>query len=236
MNFYASLQAGRSHGTVHRYMRYLRALLFWLVERQVITGNPAASLRLPVVRQTRREMFCTREQRDHLLACAEGEGQRDIRFVLMAGFYLGLRINEIVNCRWGWFQGAGGLGHCVVSGEVDGFATKSRKSRTVPLHPVFQSYLQELKQGGMSDFVVRPEKVQGKQWLRWDPRVPFNAVCAAAGLEWVTPHVMRHTFGSLHAMAGTPEIKIRRWMGITQATLDRHYSGLSPGDPDASSI
>lgn len=47
---------------------------------------------------------------------------------------------------------------------------------------------------------------------------------------------MRHTFGSLHAMEGTPELKIRRWMGITQQTLDRHYAGLSPDDVDVAVI
>jgi hypothetical protein len=47
---------------------------------------------------------------------------------------------------------------------------------------------------------------------------------------------MRHTFGSLHAIAGTPELKIRRWMGITQQTLDRHYAGLSPDDADVGAI
>ena len=108
----------------------------------------------------------------------------------------------------------------------------------VPLHPVFRAYLAGLprEEGDAEAFLLHPDKKQGKQWLRWDPRKGFKALTAACGLKWVTPHTMRHTFGSLHAMAGTPELKIRRWMGITQQTLDRHYSGLSPDDADAAAI
>lgn len=232
MAFYAAMQDGRTHGTVHQYLRYLRAVFFWLKERNAVVENPAAQLRLPVVRQTRRDRFCTPAERDALLAACNRE---DIRFVLMCGFYVGMRINEIVNARWRWFSAK----TCTIQGEHKGvgtFETKTRKSRMVPLHAVFADYLSGLTRGDDDAFVLHPEKKQGKQWLRWDPRKGFKALTKACGVPWVTPHTMRHTFGSLHAMAGTPELKIRRWMGITQATLDRHYAGLSHEDPDVDGI
>jgi integrase len=237
MEFYGYLQIDRTHATVHQCIRYVRALFYWLLEHQVVKGNPAARLRLPVVRQTRRDQFCTAEERGRILeACPES--LPELRFVFMAGFYLGMRINEIVNCRWNWFHGGARNGHCVIQSEAKGgtFETKTRGVRTVPLHPVFVDYLAGLERGRVDDYVIKPAKQQGKQWLRWDPRHHFDQVVASCGLEWVTPHTMRHTFGSLHAMAGTPELKIRRWMGITQATLDRHYAGLSPDDADVGAI
>lgn len=106
----------------------------------------------------------------------------------------------------------------------------------VPYHNVFRDYLGTLERGKPGDWVLKPEKRPGKSPLRWDPRVPFGNLCRSCGLTWVTFHTMRHTFGSLHAMEGTPELKIRRWMGITQATLDRHYAGLSHEDTDVDSI
>jgi len=229
MAFYAQLQGARTHGTVHRYLRYVRALFFWLIDQRVVGENPAARLRLPVVVQSRRDQFCSKVERDRLLLAAEENPE--VQFVMMCGFFLGLRINEIVNARWGWFE----EGHCLVRSD-DGFRTKTGKARMVPYHSRFAAFIRSLPTGEPEAYVLRPEKKKGKAPLRWDPRVPFSAVCRACGLEWVTPHTMRHTFGSLHAMAGTPELKIRRWMGITQQTLDRHYAGLAPDDAAVSAI
>jgi integrase len=237
MGFYGKLnESGVTHATVHQQMRYLRSLFYWLLEREVVKENPAARLRLPVVRQTRRDGFCTREERDRVMtACPED--RPDLKFVLMAGFYLGMRINEIANCRWDWFPL--GAGYCVIQSDekkTGSFETKTRCSRTVPLHPLFTAFLSSLQRGDGADYILHPNKKQGKQWLRWDPRRPFTILMRACELAWVTPHTMRHTFGSLHAIAGTPELKIRRWMGITQQTLDRHYAGLSPDDADVGAI
>ena len=66
-----------------------------------------------------------------------------------------------------------------------------------------------------SPFMLHPEVEQGKWRYRWDPVRPFKKLVKAQGLDWVGFHTMRHTFGSLHAIAGTPEVKVRRWMGIT---------------------
>ena len=237
MGYYGTLkESGVTHATVHQQMRYLRSLFYWLLEREVVKENPAARLKLPVVRQTRRDGFCTKDERDRLIvACPED--RPDLKFVLMSGFYLGMRINEIVNCRWDWF--AANSGHCVIQSDEKGtgsFETKTRRTRTVPIHPLFAAFMSGLKRGEGSEYILHPDKKQGKQWLRWDPRRPFRILMKECELEWVTPHTMRHTFGSLHAMAGTPELKIRRWMGITQQTLDRHYTGLSTDDTDVGAI
>lgn len=227
MAWYASLQEGRTHGTVHRYMRYARAFFYWLVERKAVSDNPAAKLRLPVVVQSKRDKFCTRAERDLIVSTVEGE----IKFVVMCGFYLGMRIKEIVSTRWRWFED----GHIMIFSD-DEFRTKTGKARMVPYHPVFRAYLAGLERGKGDQWVLRPDQQPGKGRLRWDPRVPFEKLMRDCGVPWVTPHTMRHTFGSLHAMAGTPELKIRRWMGITQATLDKHYAGLSPDDLHVSAI
>jgi hypothetical protein len=49
-------------------------------------------------------------------------------------------------------------------------------------------------------------------------------------LSWVTPHVMRHTFGSLLAIAGESLAKISEWMGDDPRVTDRHYLHFKEGD------
>ncbi|MBP7949007.1 MAG: site-specific integrase [Verrucomicrobiales bacterium] len=221
--WYAGCANGRrSNSTLHQFYRYVRAFLNWLVEMRIIRENPASRLAVPAPSQSRRELFCTTAQRDAIVnACVRD----DLRFVLLAGFFMGLRINEIVNCRWSWFSSD--LSVCTVQNSA-GFTTKSGRERTMPVHSKVREFLQRQPRG--DGYILAPKKVQGKNWLRWDPVVPFKLLVRECGLPWVSFHVMRHTFGSLHAMAGTPEIKIRRWMGITQATWERHYAGLAPDD------
>jgi integrase len=47
-------------------------------------------------------------------------------------------------------------------------------------------------------------------------------------MEWVTPHVLRHTWASLAAMAGKPMQDIAAVMGDTIKTIEAHYLHLSP--------
>jgi site-specific recombinase XerD len=51
-------------------------------------------------------------------------------------------------------------------------------------------------------------------------------------MNWVTPHVMRHTFASLLASQGCSLFKIAKWLGDTETTTANHYAHLMPTDPD----
>ena len=52
------------------------------------------------------------------------------------------------------------------------------------------------------------------------------------GLEWVTPHVMRHTFASLLASEGVSIYKITLWLGDDVRVVQKHYAKLLPKDED----
>jgi integrase len=86
----------------------------------------------------------------------------------------------------------------------------------------------------------------GGKWAkyRYDFRKPFADYIKGYGegkrlgaaklapsqdLSWITPHIMRHTFASLHASAGTSIYKIAKWLGDG---VQRHYAKLSPSDED----
>ena len=50
--------------------------------------------------------------------------------------------------------------------------------------------------------------------------------------EWVTPHIMRHTFASLLASAGVSIFKIAQWLGDDVRVTQKHYAKLLPKDED----
>jgi integrase len=59
-------------------------------------------------------------------------------------------------------------------------------------------------------------------------RKPFEAACRAAGLDGVTPHVLRHTFGSKLAMAGVDPRTIQELGGWRSLAMVQRYTHLTP--------
>lgn len=56
----------------------------------------------------------------------------------------------------------------------------------------------------------------------------FKRFTTEIGAPWITPHVLRHTWGSLRAMEGLPLYDIAKGMGDTVATVERNYLHLTP--------
>jgi len=68
-----------------------------------------------------------------VLEAGEKHGD-NILLVFALGIYAGLRKNEIVNARWGWFE----FDQNTITLRSHGdFALKDRESRTVPMHRMF---------------------------------------------------------------------------------------------------
>ena len=57
---------------------------------------------------------------------------------------------------------------------------------------------------------------------------PFARFADDIGVKWVTPHVLRHSWGSLRAMEGHSLYDIAQAMGDTVATIEATYLHLSP--------
>lgn len=81
-------------------------------------------------------------------------------------------------------------------------------------------------------FLVYPTKVQGRGRYRYDFRKPFEEYAASKGFRWLKPHIMRHTFASLLAIAGVSIFKIAQWLGDDVRVVERHYAHLHPQDLD----
>lgn len=91
--------------------------------------------------------------------------------------------------------------------------TKSKRDRTVPIHPRLREYLLE------------------------GPRLPvycysemgrrFRRVCGELGWSGVSPHTLRHTFAAHCAMQGIPLDTLRNWLGHTDLKVTQIYLHLA---------
>jgi len=215
--------------SIESYGMIIRGFCGWLVEENKLRENPAGFIKAKISTSAKRRRFCRREQVDLLISgCADLE----LKFILYCGFHAGLRKGEIVQARPEWFDLRLNIIHVT---ESETWKPKDKDKRTIPLTTAFKKFLEEEMaiDGELPlPFLICPDKVQGKARYRYDFRKPFEEYVEAKGYEWLTPHVMRHTFASLLAIAGVSIFKIAQWLGDDVRVVERHYAHLLPQDSD----
>jgi site-specific recombinase XerD len=238
--FYNEERQRVTESTAQGYMMCLRSFFGWLhKERKVIAKNPSKDISMGRWDYGTKANFCSPEVRDALLegwktipATIMAKTQaREIGFVVHAGFEAGLRKNEIIECRPDWFNLKS---RSLRVKKTETFRPKDREARSIPLTDVFIAFLEKFPMKGQ--WCIAPECQRGKSRYRYDFKRPFEKYLACMGkeigqdLSWVTPHIMRHTFASLLAIAGESLHKISVWLGDDPRVVDRHYAHLRDGD------
>jgi integrase/recombinase XerD len=214
-----------SESTAQTYLFRCRSFFKWAYKTQLLIENPTSRVQIGRLPPPRRRPFATDEQRKFLITNAPQDRQ-DIKFMLYAGFYAGLRKNEISSARTTWFNLEQGS---ITVPDRDGeFQSKDRQERTIPLAPSFLAFLRtyEVDPG---DFMVGQGKAKrGASIYRYNIRKPFEKYVTSQDMAWVTPHIMRHTFASLLASKGESIYKIAKWLGDDVRTTQKHYAKLLP--------
>ena len=249
------MQRGLSAATISAYVARLRAFFAWAMAERLCKVNPAKGLAMPKNLPTRSERYCTKEEREMILAACPGD-RPDLALILWLGFFAGLRRREIDQARRDWVDLAAGV---IQVRTTETFAPKSNRGvRTIRLSPrlfdFLSAYLERAPErprrlrkgdGGErkliampaarpDDYLVRPDKLPGRKIktrgklanrYRFDARRPFRDLVGGIGLGWVGFHTMRHTFATLHALAGTPLTTLAKELGEEAETTFHHYVG-----------
>ena len=243
--------AGKAPSTILGYMMGIRSLFSWLLAKKRITSNPCEK-----IEYGRREygakdrhaeegdapLYCPAPLRDKLLTgwrtipatVLEPEKAKLVAFVLHAGFEAGMRKNEIIEARPAWFFLEGKNSMRIA--KTNTFTPKGKDSRTIPMTTVLADFLKEFLQGHKGTWCIAPEKMRGRSKYRFDFNKSYRRYLAHMGKEletdlmWINPHVMRHTFGSLLAIAGESLYKIAKWMGDSPEVVATHYAHLQADD------
>jgi len=203
--------AGRLPGTVLRELGTLRAALHWAKREKWITTAP--DFRMPVKQPAPRDRWLTREEAAALLgACTTPH----VRLFVLLALSTGARKEAIAELTWDRVDLARGI--------VDFGMGHGNKRRTVV--PISGKALDEIR----GAFEVRTTGYV----LEWggrsagDVKIAFGKACRRAGLERVTPHVLRHTAATWMVMAGIELEEVARFLGTTKEMIERVYGKHSP--------
>jgi integrase len=138
--------------------------------------------------------------------------------------YTGLRRNELRHLRWRDIDFAGGKIHVT---QYEGFETKSRKDRTIPLFPQARAVLDRRKR---EHELVIPAVGGGVLNDRMISR-QFREFREEAGIRDVIHlHSLRDTFASWLATEGVNLRLLQEWMGHESIQITERYAYLLPTD------
>jgi site-specific recombinase XerD len=221
-SFYNAAKARVAPSTAESYMFSIRSFFNWCVAQNLCRRNPAFEVHLDRVDHKGRARFADLELAERLIQNAPND---DLRFVLYCGFHTGMRKLEIVEAVPEWFNL---VARTLEIRATATFRPKDRDARTVPLTDQFVEFLN--RYGLRSPYVLQPEVTQGKHRYRFDFRRSFADYMKAEGVEWISPHVMRHSFASICASKGIDIYRIATWLGDDVRVVQRHYAKLRPDD------
>jgi integrase len=141
--------------------------------------------------------------------------------VIQTGLLTGFRRQELISLRPEDIDSA----RKTVS--VAAHNSKNGEGRTLPCGPRLMATLQEaLACRGPAGTVFVSEK--GLPWTTNTFGKAFTQACRRAGLEPLSPHVLRHTFASRLVMAGVDLRTVQELMGHKSILMTMRYAHLSP--------
>jgi integrase len=233
---------GRSPTDLRNMVKPLQAIYRDLCDAGELGVNPTSRLKLgraatrkaQIADPKRPERIRTGQEAAELVAALSG----NVRIVYALAFYAGMRIGEIRGLRWEHvdLRGGGVLRLCEQLGERnERLPLKGREwgqTREVPILPELRTeiVLWQLE-SGRGKGLVCGESARDPFTHKWI-RTQADRAWAAAGIERVTPHLARHTFGSLLAASAVPSDDIARMMGQSSEEVRLLYTHALPDSLD----
>lgn len=237
--------------TVHSALGAWSGFFQWALEREeseaehegrepIIQSNPVRRAKVWASVQNTRHRYLARPEFTTLLATCPPAMRAQYATLTLAG----LRIHEMIKLPPAHVR----LPEALHIGKWGTWEPKVRNStRDVPIHPELLPLLEEYARewgGHEAAFFVSPNT--GRPWSYPGFVERMKVDVRKAGMRYgawkgkgsklerdphgVTPHTLRHTFGSWLAQEDVQLMKIAKLMGDTEETVRKHYIHLVPSD------
>lgn len=186
------LDSGATPATVNKDLRQIRSALSYAADAGLLRENPLLRWRKLMLRVADKVVRIVEE--DEFSTLLDGCDNGAMRALLTVAYRQGLRRQELCNLRWSAVDLDRGILH-VLNVAEEGELTKSRKNRSLPLHPLAAAVLADLWQGAPK--VLRTARFAlGRLTCSRGPTAsssrPTGLRTSSAGssrrLEWLTAH------------------------------------------------
>jgi site-specific recombinase XerD len=212
----------KSKTGAHSIYRTLKSAFQKAIQWKYLTENPFKSIKLPKVNKNH-PLFITLEDLKKILT---NECNPDFKELYSFAFYTGMRLNEIINLKWDCIDFNSNK---ISVKNTDGFTTKSKLERIIPVNKTLFKLLSDRKEIALSDkndFVFK--KSRG---VKLNPdTVSRNFKRAVIKSELNTKihfHTLRHSFASNLIINGVSLYIVKELLGHQDYSTTQIYSHLS---------
>lgn len=201
--------------TVNTIIQNVKTWLNYCVKNRYVFDN--AALNVAKYRVPQRDVRFLSQQEIHaILAAAQdktlyADKKPTLYPVIATGIYTGLRQQELFNLSWRDIDFNQNIVRVM---NREGFTTKDKENRAIPLHKTLKGILRPLK------------KKDGRCFDITNQRRIFRRIKNKASLAGIGWHTLRHTFASHALMAGVPIATVSKWLGHAAVTTTMIYSHL----------
>ena len=208
----------RSAGTVRRELGVLAAAINLAHKNGRIT-HPVA-VQLPDISEPRDRWMTRKEAALLIRAARTPQARLYLPLFILIGLYTGRRKEAILSLRWPQVDLESGR----IDFEIAGRRRTNKKRGKVPISERLLPHLMRArKRGSDLGYVLH---IDGKRI--GNIKKGFAAACKRAGLEGVTPHVLRHTAATWLMQRGTDLWQASGFLAMSQKTLQRVYGHHHP--------
>ena len=205
--------AGKSDGTIHTELGYLRSTLVWAAKQGLIDRAP------PVVAPPKpapKERWLNHAEIQRLLAA---DAEPHIKLAINLLLTTAARVGAILELTWDRVDMQRGQINLRLIGDGP------RKGRAiVPINGMARAALSVAMEAATTDYVI--------EWAGGPVksiRKGFTNAVARAGLEDVTIHTLRHTAAVHMVSAGIPMAKVSQYLGHSNTAItERVYGRFAP--------
>ena len=206
----------KRQATTNRILTVLKAALNYAYEEKRVSSRAAWEVVKPFRRvDVPKVRFLSKDEVTALITVCEPDFQR----LVMGALLTGARYGELTTLTVGNFN--------IRDGNVFIAKSKNGEQRYIDLNAAGIELFTELTKGKEAKEVIFVRS-NGKAWKASEQKRPMDAACAAANIEGVTFHILRHTYASHAVENGMPIEVVASVLGHkdTRITM-RHYAHLS---------
>lgn len=199
--------------TINREIDTLRVFLKTLKLWGALRKNPAEELRKFVIPYEAPRALTPEE----VLALLKNADEQ-LQIFLKAFILTGMRKQELFRLTWEQVD----LENDIIY--LSGRQTKTRRYRTIPIHPELKKIFLEIKKQEIdSPYVfVNPRTLRPVT----DIRKRLKSACQRAGIKPCTLHQLRHTFATMLVAQGTPLPVVQQLLGHTDIRSTQIYLSI----------
>jgi site-specific recombinase XerD len=201
------------------YYRTIKAALTKAVTWDYLTTNPLKQIKAPKVVKSI-PVFISEAELIEILNHTPSQLMKNI---FTFAFYTGMRLSEILNIQWDWIDFNQNI---IISKNSNGYSTKSKKERIIPIHKKVNEVLKQQAINNASNYVFINSSVNTLN-AEYVSKQFKKALRAAKLNDDIHFHSLRHSFASNLVQRGVNLYVVKELLGQEDIKTTQVYSHLT---------